>query len=238
VDYGIKLDWHTKGEVKYVEGKPLLNVDYPLYSKQIKELKEKYKNDIRLKQGLEFGVQTHTMDQFHKLFLTYPFDFIILSIHQVEDLEFWTQDFQKGRTQKEYNERYYQEMYDVITKFHDYSVIGHLDLIKRYDKEGIYPFENNKEIITDILTYIIHDGKGIEVNTSSFRYGLKDLMPSMEILKLYHHLGGNIITIGSDSHKEEHLGVYINYVKKQLKKIGFTHFCTFDKMKPVFHEIG
>ena len=59
-------------------------------------------------------------------------------------------------------------------------------------------------IITEILKTVIQDGKGIEINTSSRRYGLKDSTPSRDILKLYKELGGKIITIGSDSHKPEH----------------------------------
>lgn len=87
------------------------------------------------------------------------------------------------------------------------------------------------------LNTVIADGKGIEVNTSSFRYGIKDLMPSEEILRLYLELGGNIITIGSDSHKPEQLGAYIDETKQRLKEIGFQSFCTYEKMKPVFHEL-
>lgn len=83
----------------------------------------------------------------------------------------------------------------------------------------------------------LKNGKGIEVNTSSFRYALNDLTPSRDILRLYKELGGTIITIGSDAHKEEHLGAKISYVKEELKKLGFNSFCTFDKMKPIFHEI-
>jgi len=41
---------------------------------------------------------------------------------------------------------------------------------------------------------------------SSFRYALSDLTPSKDIIKLYKELGGKIITIGSDSHKEEYHG--------------------------------
>ena len=96
---------------------------------------------------MEFGMQVHTIDQYQQLFNKYPFDFIILSCHQVEDKEFWTQDFQRGRTQKEYNERYYQEILDIIKVYKDYSVLGHLDLIIRYDNQGVYPFEKLKPII-------------------------------------------------------------------------------------------
>jgi len=51
-----------------------------------------------------------------------------------------------------------------------------------------------KEIITEILKKVIQDGKGIEVNTSSHRYGLKDLTPSRAVLRLYKDLGGKVIT--------------------------------------------
>ena len=236
VDYGIKLDWDEGKEIEYRDGMPLANVDYPKYFEKIKELREKYPQ-ITLKQGMEFGMQVHTIDRYQKLYDRYDFDFIILSCHQVEDKEFWTQDFQRGRTQQQYNEHYYQEILDVITKYKDYSVLGHLDLIVRYDEKGVYPFEKLKPIITKILKQVIADGKGIEVNTSSHRYGLSDLQPSRAILKLYKELGGTIITIGSDSHKKEHLGAYIQDTKEELKKLGYTHYCTFDKMKPIYHEL-
>ena len=237
VDYGVKVDWDCGQEIQYRKGDPLANVDYPRYMEKIRALKEEYQGKITIRTGMEFGVQMHTIPEFEALFARYPFDFIILSIHQVEDKEFWTQDFQRGRTQKEYNERYYQEMLDVVKAYKNYSVLGHLDLIKRYDEAGIYPFENVKPMIEDILKIVIADGKGIELNTSFHRYGLSDSMPSREILKLYRELGGEIITIGSDSHKPEHLGAYIDEGHEILKSLGYKQFCTFENMKPIFHDL-
>ena len=237
VDYGVKVDWDCGQEIQYRKGDPLANVDYPRYMEKIRALKEEYQGKITIRTGMEFGVQMHTIPEFEALFARYPFDFIILSIHQVEDKEFWTQDFQRGRTQKEYNERYYQEMLEVVKDYNNYSVLGHLDLIKRYDEAGIYPFENVKPMIEEILKIVIADGKGIELNTSFHRYGLSDSMPSREILKLYRELGGEIITIGSDSHKPEHLGAYIDEGHEILKSLGYKQFCTFENMKPIFHDL-
>ena len=134
----------------------------------------------------------------------------------MEDKEFWTQDFQKGRTQQEYNERYYEEMLQVIQTYKNYSVLGHMDLITRYDENGVYPFEKVESIISEILRIVIEDGKGIELNTSYHRYGLKDATPSMNILKRYRELGGDIITIGSDSHSAGQLGAYIENAKQRI----------------------
>lgn len=237
VDYGVKDDWDCGHEIAYRDGEPFANVDYPRYMAKLREMQDLYGDRISIKTGLEFGVQTHTIPQFEALFHRYPFDFIILSIHQVEDKEFWTQDFQRGRTQQEYNERYYEEMLEVVKKYKDYSVLGHMDLITRYDEAGIYPFEKIKPLVEEILKIVITDGKGIELNTSYHRYGLKDTTPSVEILKLYRDLGGSILTLGSDSHKPEHLGTYIKEGKKILRDLGFTKFCTFEKMCPVFHEL-
>ena len=244
VDYGIKKDWDEPGEMIYRKGgagepdqMPVANVDYPVYYKTFQKMKELYQDKISLKFGLEFGMQAHTVEKYEKLFSRYPFDFIILSVHEIEDKEFWDQGFQNGMTQQEYNERYYEEMLYLVQNYHNYSVLGHMDLITRYDKAGVYPFEKLKPILTKILKTVIADEKGIEVNTSSHRYGLKDLTPSRDILKLYKKLGGKIITIGSDSHKPEHLGAFVDETKEELKALGFEYICTFDKMKPVYHKL-
>lgn len=244
VDYGPYRDWDDPRGIKYRpgdEGEPeqvaLTNVDYGKYFSMIEKLREKYKDKIAVKAGMEFGVQTHTIPEYEKLFRSYPFDFIILSIHQAGDQEFWTNEYQSGRTQQEYNEGYYKELLFVVQNYHNYSVLGHMDLIVRYDSYGVYPFEKLKPLLTEILKTVIADGKGIEVNTSNHRYGLSDMTPSRDILKLYKELGGTIITIGSDSHKKEHLGAYIDWAKEELRKLGYTQFCTFEKMQPIFHEL-
>ncbi len=63
------------------------------------------------------------------------------------------------------------------------------------------------------------------------------MTPSRSILKLYRELGGEILTIGSDSHKPEHLGAYIAETREELKNLGFEYFCTFESMRPIFHEL-
>ncbi|WP_459482347.1 histidinol-phosphatase HisJ family protein [Clostridium saccharoperbutylacetonicum] len=237
VDYGVKSDWYELSEIQYDGECPIANVDYPKFYKEIKSLQEKYKDQINIKIGMEFGMQKHTIGKFQKLFNQYNFDFIILSCHQVDDKEFWNQAFQSDKSQKEYNELYYQEILHLVKHYKNYSVLGHLDMIKRYDEISEYPFEKVKPIITDILKIVISDGKGIEINTSSHRYDLNDLTPSKDILRLYKNLGGKILTIGSDTHKKEHLGAYIEATKNELKKLGFNSYCTYENMIPIYHSL-
>lgn len=243
VDYDVRPDWDEYRRdpscAKIFEGKPSINVDYERYFPAIEAARERFAPTLAVKTGMEFGVQSHTAERFHALFEQHAdaWDFIILSIHQVGNEEFWNGTFQKGRTQDEYNMQYYEEMLRVVQRFDDWSVLGHLDLIKRYDAAGPWPDENARDIVAEIMKEAIRRGKGIELNTSSIRYGLSDLTPSEGILRLYRDLGGRILSIGSDSHKPEHLGAHIPMMRERLQAIGFTEFCTFDHMEPVFHKL-
>ena len=207
------------------------------YYETFKKLKQVYGDKVSLKFGMEFGVQTHTVPMFEKLFGSYPFDFILLSMHQVDNKEFWNQSFQRGKSQKQYIEEYYDELLGIVKKFNNYSVLGHMDVIRRYDRNGDYPFEKIMYKIEDILKIVIENGKGIEVNTSCYRYNVGDLMPSTDIIKLYKKLGGEIITVGSDSHYSEHVGYRVLETQQALSELGFKYVCTFEKMVPTFHSI-
>lgn len=242
VDYGVKRDWDDPRGILYRRGgpgepEPLANVDYARYAMEIRRLQDVYKDRIAIKFGLEFGMQTSTIPQYRKLFSRYPFDFVILSVHEVDDLELWTQDYQRGKTQQAYNEGYYEQILRLVSAYRDYSVLGHLDLVSRYDQAGRYPVQKLLPVLSEILKIVIRDGKGIEVNTSCYRYGLNDLTPSIEILKLYRQMGGQIITVGSDSHKKEHLGAHIPETRRMLKELGFRWFCTYEKMEPRFQQL-
>ena len=207
------------------------------YTKDIYQLQEKYKDKISIKLGMEFGFQAHHKEYFENIFNKHPFDFILLSFHLIHDKDLWDRSFQKGKTQAQFNRQYYEEIYKSVQIYNNYSVLGHLDLIRRYDDFGEYPFEKSKDIIEAILLEAISNNKGIELNTSSFRYKLQDLMPSTDILKFYKDLGGEIITIGSDSHYLNHLNFKIDEMREFLKSIGYKYFTTFDKMNPIFHSL-
>jgi len=93
------------------------------------------------------------------------------------------------------------------------------------------------DIIEAILKQVIYDGKGIEINTSCYRYNLPDLTPSRNIINMYKDLGGEIITTGSDSHNPTQIAYKFDYIYSYLKNSGFNYVCKFDQMKPEFIKI-
>ncbi len=231
VDYGVKPEWNEPSRARFEDGHPVTNCPYEPYLGELDIVRAEMGERIRLRAGLELGVQRHTIERNRELVarLERRLDFVICSVHQVGDREFWNGDFQEGRTQEEINSAYWDEMLAVVEGFHGYSVLGHLDLIRRYDPFGDYPFERVRDRVAEVLRRVVADGKGIEVNTSGIRYGLGDFQPSREILGLYRDLGGTVVTVGSDSHKPAHLGSYLRLAYRELADLGFEGVWTFER---------
>ena len=240
VDYGVRRDWDDPEPVKEEGGKIWRNADYPRYFAKLDEMRAKYGERITLRAGLEFGVQKHTVPQFNALFERWreQLDFVLLSVHQVDDLEFYPPEFQATCSQEEYNRRYFEELLAVAREFDDYSVLAHLDVMRRYDPAGEYPLAPVRDLVAEILRTAIQKGKGIELNTGSWRYQLKDIQPCREIWRLYRDLGGEIVTIGSDGHRPERVGGNFDEARAILRdELGIRYFCTFARGKPEFHTL-
>lgn len=213
----------------------IFDLDTVNYERKIRQMQKEYGDQITIKKGIEIGIQPHLFERYHRLLNEESFDFIICSMHAADRKDLHNGDFFENRTPVEAYRYYYEELLYCVQHFERYSILGHIDLVKRYKK--LASDENFHDIIGEIFKTIIPKGKGIEVNTSGFAYGLGSAMPSRDILELYYELGGEIITIGSDAHKPEHVGHCFQEVLMQLSQIGFRYIATFSNEKPTFHKI-
>lgn len=241
VDYGVKPD---AGEQPLRfdpdNGKPVTNVDYARYFPEVERVQGLFDGRLEIRAGLELGVQRHTVDQFERVLHTWgdQLDFCLLSVHQVGDKEFWNGEYQQGRDQDDIHRAYYDEMLAVMDAFDSYDSIAHLDLVRRYDPFGPMPFERVQDQVAAVLEHAIARGKAIELNTSSWRYGLDDIMPSSDVFRLYRDLGGSLVTLGSDSHRPDHLGAYLRAGQSMLREIGFAEFVTYERHVPRAHPLA
>lgn len=211
------------------------DLDTVRYEEKIRDMQEQYSDRITIKKGIEIGIQPHLFERYQELLTKETFDFIICSMHASDRKDLHNGDFFIGRTPEEAYRFYYEELLYCVKHFDHYNILGHLDLVKRYKK--LTSEENFHEEISEIFKTIIPKGKGIEVNTSGFAYGLGSAMPSKDILQLYFDLGGEIITIGSDAHKPEHVGHRFKEILHLLKAIGFRYLATFSEKEPTFHSL-
>jgi histidinol-phosphatase (PHP family) len=222
----------------YKDSSISFDLDVENYCKEMDYYQKKYENAIKIKKGIELGIQPHIIDNYEKLIRDNEFDFVITSIHTCGKKDIHKGDFFIGKTPKECYRQYFEELYFCAKEFNNFNIIGHLDLLKRYANH-VLPQNTIQffDIIEALFKDIIYRGKGIEVNTSGLRSSLKETLPSIDILKLYKSLGGEIITIGSDSHFTEHLGYRFPEILDNLKNIGFNYITTFENQKPIFIKI-
>lgn len=222
-------------DYEYPDSTIEFDLDLAGYDAKIKQLQEKYQEKIRIKKGVEIGVQPHLLDRYERLMEKESFDFIICSMHTADKKDLHSGDSFKGKTTVKAYETYYKELLYCVKNYRSYSVLGHLDLVKRYKAE---PIEHDFfDIISAIFEEIIPAGKGIELNTSGVRYGLNSGMPSTDILKLYFDMGGEIITLGSDSHSEQTISFQFKESLELLEQIGFRYIATFEDQCPTFHAL-
>ena len=96
-----------------------------------------------------------------------------------------------------------------------------------------HPAWNALKRIQEILRVLAQTGKGIEINTSGLRQQIQETMPTLPYLKRFRQLGGEIVTLGSDSHNAHDLAAGFAVAAQMLREAGFSHFAYFRDRKPV-----
>ena len=132
-------------------------------------------------------------------------------------------------------ESYFEEMEKLID-WGRFQVLGHITLPLRWAKElrGVeLDFDRYEEQLRHVMRRAIEKGLGIECNTNRGHLPL----PDGKWLKMYHELGGELITLGSDAHTPEYISCAMEERQELLKDCGLRYFATYDRKKPIFHKI-
>lgn len=195
---------------------------------------------IRLRLGMEMGDPQWYPEQMRALLRTAPaFDFVIGSVHMLtpaylgKDLYYFVPE-SEARAQGSLED--YLSSVQTLANMGGFNVLGHLTLPLRYLNEMrgySVTFEPYEEQIRGIFKTLIEAGRGIELNVNRGNTPL----PDARWLKLYREMGGEIITLGTDSHSTDHVGGFVRERQALLRECGFRQFCTFEKQKPVWHEL-
>lgn len=230
-------DFHFPESPGTPAGMFLLDTDPYLYD--LARLKEKYGNRIRLLFGVELGLQPEALRENAVYAKSYDFDFIIASSHICHGRDPYYPGFYEGRPEEAAYREYFESILENIKKFSNFDVYGHLDYVVRYgpDRDLNYSYEQYKDILDEILRTLLDKGKGIELNTGGIKSGMKDFNPCRGVLKRYRELGGEIVTVGSDSHDTQHIGDSFDSAAEVLKECGFKYYAVFEKRIPEFQKI-
>lgn len=196
---------------------------------------------ITLRLGIELGDACWSFEHTEKLLEgAPPLDFIIGSVHMLSE-RFGGLDLYYFDPKSE-EEAYagiadYLEQVRKMAEWGKFDVLGHLTLPLRYLNENRgwnLSMERFGGEITDIFSTLNRKGIGIEVNTNRGNTPLPDGM----WLRLYENMMAEpTVTLGTDAHSTQFVGCAIREGQELLRTCGFERFCTFEKRRPVWHEL-
>lgn len=226
-------------DIDYPDRDFKFDLDYAAYSAAIDRAREKYHGSLNIVKGIEIGLQPHVLDECAAFLEGKDFQFVIASVHAVSGMDLSGDEYYRQKTKKAAYTEYLEELLVCIKSFKNFNVLGHVDLLRRY---GSYRDKKMKhsdfgDLLDLVFEELICTGRGLEVNTSGFRYSLQSTLPDLDLLIRYRELGGEILTIGSDAHTPHHLAYYFPAAYEVIKKAGFDYITRFPHGKPEFVKI-
>lgn len=213
--------------------------DLDAYFRKLELLKQEYADRITVRIGVEIGLQPHLGKFYRELTAGYPFDFVIGSLHLIHGKDPYYIELFEGQTDQEIYREAFRETLHNLEQIDSFDVLGHIDYAVRYGRkqaEG-YSYQAYADEIDAILKKVLDMGKGIELNTGGFKYGLGFCNPHPDIIRRYRQLGGEIITIGADAHKPEHIAYDFSKAQAILQSCGFQYYTVYEGRRPKFRKI-
>lgn len=189
-----------------------MDIGYPEKGEFIFEPSEYFSEYSRFREkgvllGIEIGMKEESEDKSRLVVCDNPFDFVLGSIHLVDDIDLYYSEYYEGRSKEEAYERYLCAMLNNLKKFDFIDSLAHIDYIARYAKYSdceLY-YGDFPDLIDEILKTLIDTGKCIELNTKRLE-NENSRSSLVKIYKRYCELGGRYITVGSDAHDEGKIG--------------------------------
>ncbi|WP_457561570.1 histidinol-phosphatase [Caminibacter pacificus] len=199
--------------------------DMQTYEKEIKNLKEKYKNDIKILLGYE--VDFTPKKYLDKRVLNADVDYLIGSVHFLDNWGFDNPEFIKEWDKRDVDD-VYKEYFKYIKELAEsklFNIVGHLDLVKVF---GHKPKKNIKDLAKEAIKAIKKSNMAVEINTAGLRKPVKEAYPSDELLEMI--LEENIdLTTSSDAHSPSQVGFMLKETTQKLKKMGVEKLVYFEK---------
>lgn len=218
-----------------------------LYVAEIKRLQLKYKDRIRIYLALEADFIPGTSSEFSGLKSQLGLDYIIGSVHLVENthpgklwfidgpkretydnglIELFGGDIRKGVT------AYWNQINQMITR-EEFDIIGHLDKIKMHNQGRWFSEEADWycNLVNETVALIAEKHRTVEVNTRGIYKGRSSsLFPGEYILRLLAERKIPVV-LSSDAHQPAEISLFFNEARKIMQECGIKTLLSFENGK-------
>lgn len=212
--------------------------DFDIIAQQaeLERLQGMFNNGFKVLKGIEIGMNEHSRDNIRKTVNEYQFDQVIASVHYLKDSDPYYKSFFEGKDWKEAYGLYLETIYNEATLLENFDIIGHFDYVARYAPypQNSITYKDFSDILDTLFRYMIQNGKALEINTKqSSGSNSRPTVLDKDLLLRYREMGGEIISLGSDSHIPEGVADRFTEYVAFLKSLGFRWGAHYEKRQLV-----
>jgi len=201
----------------------------PEYYRMIEEVREQFKNELRVKIAIEADFIPGYEDKTKAILDDYPYDYVIGSIHFIRDWGFDNPDERAKWDQQDVNQVYrdYYQLLRECAQTGMYDIMAHTDLVKKF---GHRATEDMLGEIKKTAQVFKECGVAVEINTSGRRKPVGEMYPALDNLKIYCETGIPL-TFGSDAHAPNDVGCDFQDAVALARQAGYTEYILFKDRK-------
>ena len=201
---------------------------------EIARVQDIFGDSIKILKGIEIGMYEECHEEIRNVLNRNSFDQILASVHYIEKTDPYYGGYYDDKDWKQAYGTYLETIYREMTWLKDFDIMGHYDYIVRY---APYPvtsirYRDFSDIFDEMFRYLIHEGKALEINTKSYE-GHRGRIVELDhnVLLRYCEMGGEIISLGSDSHEPSRVGAGFTHHAALLKSLGFRWSAHYESRK-------
>jgi len=209
------------------------------YLDEIGRCRDIYGDRLTIRSGVEISEPHIYVAETERLLTSHQFDLVIGSLHWVGSRPDWNSHYFEGFTFDEGMRAYFDELERMVTDPRsDFDILGHLDMVRRpvyysFGRTDIdyAPYEDQ---IRRILRSLIERGRTLEINTATYRRGMGDTCPSLQVLRWYVDEGGAQLTLGSDAHTADSIAACFDYAAELARAAGLTRLVSYENRQVIW----
>ncbi|MGQ9650335.1 MAG: histidinol-phosphatase HisJ family protein [Phycisphaerae bacterium] len=216
---------------------PLCKYDYDGIAGAVSALRKEYGQSLFVGHGIEVCYQPEQMGKIFTFLQEHRFDVVLLSVHwfhgkALHERQHWT-GLDPAAATRQYLEAVLEAACFALDLKRQgrrpFDVLGHLDLVKRYTVRyyGTFDVRSCQDLVDKILRTCLEADLVPEVNLSTLRQSLPEPSPAEWIVGRYVKLGGRAMTLGSDAHRPEHVGMGVGDAAGMLRRQGIESLAVF-----------
>ena len=223
---------------KVIEPDPyhaMLEEDLPRYVDLVLSLRNRYSGRVLIKLGIEADYFEGHEEKTARLLESFPFDYVLGSVHFLDDWHFTSRvglPRYKTENPDEVFPRYYMLLKRMISTGL-FDVAAHADAIRR---EHFQPPESLENEYKEVARLLLAKSMSIEVSTAGIRRGAGSIYPDSKLLGACIE-AGVMVTLGSDAHRPDEVGLDYEEAFKVLRRLGVTEIATYEHRKAALRRL-